>query len=439
MIFKDPWAARDAYVSVVLDRSKVSIDAFLATYASHALADDERTSALSLMELARNAMLMYTSCGWFFDEISGIESVQILGCAGRAAQLARKCFDIDLEPALIKDLEAAPSNLAEYRNGAGVYRRFVKFIDLPKVCAHFAISSLFEHYESEARIYHFGVGVEDYRHQQAGHTELVVGRCKVASGITGRSDRLEFALLYLGNQDFTCGVRGVGEAAAYETMASELAEALERGAFADLVRLIDGNFGQHRFTIANLFKDEQRSILTTLLAETTRDFEDTNRRLYSDNHILMGFLKDFLIPVPKAFMAAAEFTLNTDLSRLLGDGITGVAGRVPVILREFERWGVTPDAVGLEFAFRLRLGRLMAQLSATPNDQVVFAEIEDCLAALELLPFETNLWQVQNTYFRIAGDMRASEDKDWLRRFGALGAKLGFSLDKSGKPLVAGS
>ena len=437
LIFNDPWAARDGYISVVLERSEVSIDLFLASHAKRQLSAEERCSALMLMELARNAMLMYTSCGWFFDEISGIETVQILQYAGRAAQLARKCFNLDLEPALINDLAAAPSNVAEFGDGAAVYRKFVKFVDLPKVCAHFAISSLFEHYPSEAQIFHFGVSVEDYRHKQAGSTELVVGRCKTVSGITGRADRLEFALLYLGNLDFTCGVRGVGETAAYETMASELTDAFERGSFADIVRLVDSNFGQNRFTIANLFKDEQRSVLTTLLAETTRDFEDTNRRLYSNNHILMGFLKESQIPMPKAFMSAAEFTLNTDLKKLLGDGITGVSGRVPAILREFERWGVAPDAIGLEFAFRLRLERLMTRLSATPYEQGVLDEIEDCLAALALLPFETNLWQVQNTYFRIAGDMRASQDKDWLKRFGSLGSRLGFSLDNNGRPLVA--
>ena len=437
-IFKNPWAARDDYISVVLDRSNDFIYAFLAKHAKRSpLSAEERISALQLMEMQRHAMLMYTSCGWFFDEVSGIETVQILQYAGRAVQLARKCFNLDLEAAFVRNLQAAPSNIAEFGDGAGVYRKFVKFVDLPKVCAHFAISSLFEQYPAEAHIDHYAVSVEDYRRKQAGRTELVVGRCRVTSGITGRSDSYEFGLLYLGNQDFTCGVRGIGVTAAYETMASELTDAFERGAFADIVRLVDRHLGQSRFTISNLFKDEQRSILTTLLAETARDFEDTNRRLYSENHILMGFLKESLIPVPKAFMAAAEFTLNTDLRRLLEDGMPGVAAHVPATLREFERWGVEPDSVGLEFAFRKRLERLMSKLAESPAEQGIFAEIEDCLSALALLPFETNLWQVQNVYFRIAGDMKGSKDKDWLKRFGALGAKLGFSLDKSGRPLVA--
>ena len=48
------------------------------------LSDEDRVRACKLLELQRHAMLMYTSCGWFFDEISGIETVQVIQYAGRA-------------------------------------------------------------------------------------------------------------------------------------------------------------------------------------------------------------------------------------------------------------------------------------------------------------------------------------------------------------------
>ena len=66
-------------------------------------------------------MLMFTSCGWFFDEISGIETVQVMLYAARAMQLAKEVLGLQLENNYIKLLESAPSNIPEFENGAKIY------------------------------------------------------------------------------------------------------------------------------------------------------------------------------------------------------------------------------------------------------------------------------------------------------------------------------
>ncbi len=88
-LFNDVWAARDAYIQVVLDRGPESVDRFFAAHQAHTLSEAERVRALELMEMQRHAQLMYTSCGWFFDDISGIETVQVIAYAARVLQLAR--------------------------------------------------------------------------------------------------------------------------------------------------------------------------------------------------------------------------------------------------------------------------------------------------------------------------------------------------------------
>src|SRR5206468_7384556 len=98
---RKPWHARDDYISVVLNRSPEIRDEFFAKHASRELNDAEKITTLKLLELQRHAMLMYTSCGWFFDEISGIESVQVIQYAARALQLAREVLDKDLEPGFL--------------------------------------------------------------------------------------------------------------------------------------------------------------------------------------------------------------------------------------------------------------------------------------------------------------------------------------------------
>jgi hypothetical protein len=62
------------------------------------LSYEDEITVLKLMELQRHAMLMYTSCGWFFDELSGIETVQVIQYAGRVLQLADQLFTEAFEP-----------------------------------------------------------------------------------------------------------------------------------------------------------------------------------------------------------------------------------------------------------------------------------------------------------------------------------------------------
>src|SRR6185369_774571 len=79
---KVPWEARNAYIDLILDRGESNVTAFLERHAVPGLGEREQVSILALLEMQRHAMLMYTSCGWFFDELSGIETVQVPSMRG---------------------------------------------------------------------------------------------------------------------------------------------------------------------------------------------------------------------------------------------------------------------------------------------------------------------------------------------------------------------
>jgi alpha-amylase/alpha-mannosidase (GH57 family) len=123
---KDPWASRDGYIDVVLDPSPDSIKRFFTKYASREINEDERVTVLKLLELQRHAMLMYTSDGWYFDELSRPEPVQVMQYAGRVVQLTRELFGIDLEEGLLKILEQAKSNIPEQGDGRRIYNSLVR-------------------------------------------------------------------------------------------------------------------------------------------------------------------------------------------------------------------------------------------------------------------------------------------------------------------------
>jgi hypothetical protein len=120
---KDTWTARDEYIDVVRDGSPASQSSFLNRHAAHALNDAERVTALNLLELQRHLMLMYTSCGCFFDEISGIERVQVIQYACRAVQLSQEVLGNHVESEFLQALAQAKSNLPEQGDGAAIYRK----------------------------------------------------------------------------------------------------------------------------------------------------------------------------------------------------------------------------------------------------------------------------------------------------------------------------
>ncbi|MFN7133417.1 MAG: DUF3536 domain-containing protein, partial [Myxococcales bacterium] len=197
-LFQDPWAARNAYIQVVLDRRPEVIDDFLQSVQSHPLTRDEQVTALKLLECQRHAMLMYTSCGWFFSEISGLETVQILKYAGRCIQLAAELGEPNLEAIFLEALERAPSNLPELGNGAVVYQRYVKpsVISMDAVAAHLAIAGIFDEKAREGRVFCFEVNVPSWRHETVGPATLGVGHMKLTSVTTREQIDVGYAVLH---------------------------------------------------------------------------------------------------------------------------------------------------------------------------------------------------------------------------------------------------
>ena len=121
----DPWNARNNYIDVVLDRNPDVISKFQRENFRENLTYDDKVLGMKLLEIQRQAMLMYTSCGWFFAEISGIETVQLMKYAARAMQLAKDFSDEDLQFEFLEILAKAKSNIAECGTGKDVFEKYV--------------------------------------------------------------------------------------------------------------------------------------------------------------------------------------------------------------------------------------------------------------------------------------------------------------------------
>lgn len=431
---KDPWLARDAYIDLVLDRSPEKVWRFFAEHARRKLSEEEVVASLKLLELQRHAMLMYTSCGWFFDELSGTETVQAIQYAGRVVQLAQDLFGDEIEEGFLALLESAKSNIPEHADGRRIYEKFVKptMIDLDKFAAHFAISSLFEEYPDKAELYCYEVDIEHRQGFACGKPRGIVGRARFTSDITGESLVISFGVLQLSDHDISAGVRKFKGKEAYEEMLVAITQTCSAADFVGTVRMLDKHFGPSTYSLKSLFRDEQNKVLGSILETNLSEAESAYRQMYQANYPLMVFLTELGNPLPAALKAAAEFILNTDLRRALSAATPNVEA-VKKLLDESNLWKIELDNEGLAHVFRQTLEKKTADFAASLEDLGLLKEMESMVDLAGTLPFSTDIRQVQNTYFSLLKTFRQGQQKpaeeqktaeEWKSRFLALGEKL---------------
>ena len=276
-ILRDPWAARDAYISVILDRSEQSVDRFLAEHLREADNPEIRVKVLRLLEMQRHAMLMYTSCGWFFSDISGIEAVQNLQYAARAAELAHLVAGVELERGLAARLKSAPSNYAEHRTGEGVYRSLALAgrMDEDRIAAHHAIASLFcegdEHWPMGSSTAEFSDLV---RHQTDG-VRLAAGRVAMRHGITGARAQRAFLAAVLPDYSVTAWVAAADLGPGGLAALADRVRSVREGQPWDLA-VVAGPLAQgRRFGFEDLLADERERILKFLVGKRRQVWEDS--------------------------------------------------------------------------------------------------------------------------------------------------------------------
>ena len=399
-LLKDPWEARNDYIHVLLDPSWKNFESFLNRHALYPLDNSEAITARKLMGLQRHAMLMYTSCGWFFDELSGIETLQNLFYAARALQLAKELFGYNLEPRFLPLLSEATSNLPEWGDGRLIYDKIIKpsVINLEKVGAHYAIRSLFNDYPEKATIFCFTAEQEDYQTLEAGKAKLVIGKVRITSEITSEKAHLSFGVIHFGDHNLSCGVREYQEEGIYQALIKEAFDAFKRGNLPEVVRVLDKYLGTSIYSLRSLFRDEQREILNSMLGATLADAESYYRELYEEHVLLLRFLKDAGIPAPKALYAAAELVLNASLRQSLENEDLN-SKLIKALLEEAKIEGVTLYLETLEYALRKNFDGMAEQISKNPLEISFLKKLDTGLSLLPLLPFTVDLWKIQNLFY----------------------------------------
>jgi alpha-amylase/alpha-mannosidase (GH57 family) len=404
-VLKDPWAARDAYVDVLLDRSPASVDAFLARHALRPLEAADRLQALRCLELQRHRLLMYTSCGWFFDEISGIETVQVLRYAARVLQLARDLGgDAGLETELVRRLGAAPSNFPEVRDGAGVWRwRVAPFVtDLARVAAHYAIAGPSEGYSDPADVHAFRVERRRWARAASGEASLAVGRVRVTAHRTTECEEVDVAVLHAGDGEVHCRVRTGTEPDAVAPARDAILREFHRLGPAGAAGAFDRHVGGRSYTIDDVFPDERRRLLVRLADRALGTPAGAREGVDAATRRLLVWVRGTGGPLPAALADVAHRLLaRTASDELAALGTSGSPNGPVQRIRE-----LVAEARSLGIALELRsedvippIESALARSLATLRAGVAVTAVTDALALLALataLDVTPDLWASQN-------------------------------------------
>jgi alpha-amylase/alpha-mannosidase (GH57 family) len=412
LLFKDPWAARDAYVHVLIGMPR-DREEFLARHAAHTLTADERIRALSMMEMSRHAMLMYTSCGWFFDELSGIETVQCLQYAARVAELLQEIGGHPIEGDFVERLSAAQSNLVDEGDGRNVWAQRVRpaRIDPEKVAAHVAVRTLVTPTELTHAVPGFVVEVVDAIERRSGRARMIASQVRVKSALTEAATTWCFAGLYLGEQHVTGGVRPPPSAAEWTTITEELSSAFKTADVFAAQRVIDRHFPGAQLSLGALLPGRRERVIAAVLGEALHDAEEQLGDAYDQQAPLIRWLVARELPVPEVLHAIAEGTLRRRvLANLHADHASFQALRDQ--LAEAAEVQVSLDTPEIALAASEGLRHLIDRVAA--GGEVDPQAIETVARAAEItarMKSTVDLWFAQNATWRLLQRMPEMREK----------------------------
>lgn len=463
-LLKDPWEARNQYISVILDRSKENVDQFLRNHQSHTLSHNEEVQALQLLEMQRHEQLMYTSCAWFFDEVSGIETVQVIQYAARTLQLAEILSQEQWEDEFLELLELAPSNLPEHKNARVIYDKWIRHsrVNLEKAAKHYAVLSLFSDEQIESTQHRLSgehkiplsllqnsalsthssrqlpvYGFKTLRTERwdVGSERLLITEVSVQSTVTRVVNEFRVAVLQFGKYNV---VGGVGERLPFDEtnqMIADFKEAFLRADITALYRLFEHYFSNPTFDLPSLFRDQQREVISEVLEATMDDLDSFSQQLYQRNASLIRYLMSLNLDLPTDLLRTVRWVLQNEIKRTL-DTKHFNRKQLKMLLHEAQLLSVPLDHAQLALGLQERVLTLALEWASNPHNQSTLNALSETAEWVRSLPFEVDLYRVQNLFDRLRKMLLVTyeerknssqpQDNQWSQNFATLNDILQF-------------
>jgi alpha-amylase/alpha-mannosidase (GH57 family) len=440
--FQDPWQARNAYIDVILDRSRNRLEEFFSQQGTPNLKGDDRVTAIKLLEMERHSLLMYTSCGWFFADIAGLESLQVIKYAARALQLGQHFTTEALEAPFLKILERAVSNIPKEGNGLTLYQKRVKpaVVDYPKVANQWVISWLKNRERAcHQNIYHYRVKPMDLEQKAQGSLLFAAGRLQLTSGITLESHSLAFFTVYLGSYLYRTQVQPHPVPQEFLALREEFLRVLGETP-EDLIPLMVRRLGETYYSIHDIFQEEKLQVFHDLLRPNQEEAVELVAHSFEEPRPLLQAMAVEGLPIPRLYRALGEITLNrrlVELLRLMEPDPSSLATSAEIlqVIHDAQALGLKLETQeGAQILGRI-MQRLLLNLAETLQTESV-TRLNEFLNFVDRIPITLELVEAQNFIFDLMRDRfpeaaaRAGKDQKSLtlaRQLVALMETLKFS------------
>lgn len=412
---KDPQQLRNEYIEVILNRTPEVVQSFLHRHFGN-LKIDEQTQIMRLLEMQRNALLMFTSCGWFFDEISGIETVQILQYARRTIQLARSVEGVSLDKEFRKRLREAQCNLPELANGEGVYQKYVipSEVTLTHIGMHYAVSSLFAEDPNEISVLNYTCRSSDFRRIVQGNQKLAVGRTHVKSKVTFSEKNFSFLVLYMGQHHVIGKSFEAIPDEQYHEFIDEVVTAFSNSNISKVIELFARYPEQRSFSFFDMFKDEQLKMLNSILDYSMGLAASSYKKINDRNYSVINVMQNSGLKAPDILVKNLEMLLNHELRELFKpDGGKVKISDLKRIVKDLKKFKFKVDHNDLNFICANKLNAMLTSIGPihSGNVKVTLDQFQNMRAALELLGrigVHPELNDVQDTVFKVLKSMNST-------------------------------
>ncbi len=428
-LLRDPWAARNEYIGVILDRSDSNVEAFLKKHARRTLSYLEKVVVLRLLESQRFAVLMYTSCGWFFDEISGIETNQILQYALRAMDYTLDITGQELHPEFTRRLATAPSNVLA--NGAESFLKNVvpTRVTLERVAMHFAVASLFEDDPEKLDLFNYTASVEFFEKIKAGTPQFAAGRLRIRSRLSQAEKPFSFAVLYLGQQHIIGNISSEMLRSQFEEMYARTSRAFRTANMGEVIGALQEYFGPEKFTLTSLFADEKIKIIRSITNSSLSGVEATFRNVFNENYQLMAGFEEAKLPLPTTWLHIASWVLNDDLLNFFEGEEVIDTRNLRRIAADMERWHIArADEETLNHAIGGRVFREIEKIGLDESAVPRVRWLANVLTIVDEMGLKPSIWRSQNVFYLLTKGLRKGQwvfvNKEWEAEFERLAVLL---------------
>ncbi len=418
----DPWGIRNMYIDIILDRKPELVEKFLNDNFKK-LEARERTHIMRLLEMQRHELLMYTSCGWFFDEISGLETIQILQYAARAIQLAESESDGLLEGNFLELLAQAHSNVPEYGDGRKVYEKFVmpSMLTLTQIGMHYAVSSLFAEDPDELSVFNYSCKSTDFKRVVQGSQRLAIGRTHVNSRVTLSQKDFSYVVLYIGQHHL------IGKAfedipiEEYKEFTEKVLETFQDSNLTQVIELFRVYPDQRSFSFFDMFKDEQIKMLNGILAYSLDLAASSYSKINDRNYNVINVMRNSQLHPPAMLVKNLEMALNIQLRALFEDGANGKIDlqELTNTIDEIKKWDFDMDHTELNFICANKLDKMLEGIGTLANGnseqaQDILYHMHHALLELKRVGIVPELNEIQDVIFhhlinldpKVTGDVK---------------------------------